>query len=113
MICVPVTNTDPERTSIILEALCAEGYREVIPAYYEVACQGKYSRDDISAAMLDIIRNDRIFDLGYYNTSLSLEFGSIGYHLVNYPNHDFTSYYAANETRIITNIEKILDEIYR
>lgn len=45
---VPITTADAERTSIILEALCAEGYRSVIPAYYEVALQKKYTRDDIS-----------------------------------------------------------------
>ena len=110
---VPVTNTDPERTSVILEALCAEGYREVIPAYYEVALQGKYSRDDVSAQMLDIIRSDRVFDLGYYNTTLSGIFDSIGYNLVTDPNHDFASFYAKNETSVMTNMEKILNDVYR
>lgn len=110
---VPVTNTDPERTSVILEALCAEGYREVIPAYYEVALQGKYSRDDVSAQMLDIIRSDRVFDLGYYNSTLSGTFDSIGYYLVTDPNHDFASFYAKNETAVLTAMEKTLDEVYR
>lgn len=110
---VPVTNSDPTRTSVILEALCAEGYREVIPAYYEVALQGKYSRDDVSARMLDIIRSDRVFDLGYYNTTLSGTFDSIGYYLVTDSNHDFASFYAKNESAVLTNMEKILDEVYR
>jgi Bacterial extracellular solute-binding protein. len=110
---VPITNTDPERTSVILEALCAEGYREVIPAYYEVALQGKYSRDDVSVQMLDIIRSDRVFDLGYYNSTLSGAFDSVGYSLVTDKNHDFASFYAKNETSVMTNMEKVLNDVYR
>ena len=110
---VPITNSDTERTSVILEALCAEGYREVIPAYYEVALQGKYSRDDVSAQMLDIIRSDRVFDLGYYNSTLSGAFDSIGYSLVTDTNHDFASFYAKNETAVMTNMEKVLNDVYR
>ena len=110
---VPITNTDTTRTSVILEALCAEGYREVTPAYYEVALQVKYSRDDISSQMLNIIRAGRVFDLGYYNSTLSGAFDSIGYSLVTDKNHDFASFYAKNETPVMTNMEKVLNEVYR
>lgn len=105
---VPITSSDAERTSIILEALSAEGYREVIPAYYEVALQKKYSRDDLSVQMLDIIKEGRVFDLGYYYCGGT--FGSTGYNLVNYPDHNFATFYAANETSVKTSLEKIIKE---
>lgn len=107
---VPVTNSDSERTSIILEALSAEGYREVIPAYYEVALQKKYTRDDLSVQMLDIIKEGRVFDLGYYYCGGI--FGSTGYHLTSsaYPDHNFSTFYAANESAVKTSLAKILDE---
>ena len=107
---VPITNSDPERISIILEALSAEGYREVIPAYYEVALQTKYTRDDLSVQMLDIIKEGRIFDIGYYYCGGTL--GSAGYNLASskYPDHNFATFYAENESAVKTNIEKILEE---
>ena len=108
---VPITNSDPERISIVLEALCAEGYREVIPAYYEVALQTKYTRDDLSVQMLDIIKEGRIFDIGYYYCGGTL--GSAGKELATnpaYSDHNFTTFYAANESAVKTNIEKILEE---
>lgn len=105
---VPITNSDAERTSIILEALCAEGYRTVIPAYYEVALQKKYTRDDLSVQMLDIIKDGRVFDIGYYYCGGT--FGSAGYNLANSTERNFASYYASNETQVKTDLAKISEE---
>ena len=62
--CVPVTNTDPERTSVIMEALAVESKNFVIPAYFETALRTKHARDDESQEMLDIIHANRTMDLG-------------------------------------------------
>ena len=62
--CVPVTNSDLEKTSVILEAMACVSAEKVIPEYYEVALKSKYSRDSESAYMLDLIFNNRVFDLG-------------------------------------------------
>ena len=104
---VPITNSDPERTSIVLEALCAKGYRTVIPAYYEVALQTKYTRDDLSVQMLDIIKEGRVFDIGYYYCGGT--FGSAGYNLANSTDRNFSSYYAQNESTVKTELQKKLD----
>lgn len=104
---VPITSSDPERTSIVLEALCAEGYRTVIPAYYEVALQKKYTRDDLSVQMLDIIKEGRVFDIGYYYCGGT--FGSAGYNLANSTDRNFSSYYAQNESTVKTELQKKLD----
>jgi hypothetical protein len=53
-----------ERTSIILEALAAESYRLVTPVYIDVVLRTKYTRDDESEEMLDIIFANRVFDWG-------------------------------------------------
>jgi ABC-type sugar transport system, periplasmic component len=55
---------DTTRTSIILEALAAEGYRTILPAYYESSIKSKYTRDEDSIPMLDIAFNTRRYDLG-------------------------------------------------
>jgi len=61
---VPITVTDTDMVSVIMEAMSATSYELVIPAYYEIALKGKVSRDAESEEMLDIIMNGRIYDLG-------------------------------------------------
>ena len=74
---VPVTNRNFERTGIILEALAAESYYTVRPAYYEISINGKFLRDEESIEMLDIILETRVFDLakcfGWGGLSMVLE----------------------------------------
>ena len=55
-------------TGFILEALAAESYRTLTPAFYEKALSAKYVRDEYSFEMLNIILRSRIYDpLYFYN----------------------------------------------
>ena len=58
------STADPDAASAVMEALCEENYYTVTPAYYEVAMKVKYSRDDESAQMFDLIRETASFDFG-------------------------------------------------
>lgn len=90
---IPTTVSDFERTGNIIEALCAIGSREVVPAFYEVSLKTKFARDAESEEMIDIIKDSIVYDLGYM---LGDTFGSIGHDLAVSQSHDFTSTYAAN-----------------
>ena len=61
---VPSGVGNPDRTGMILEALNCAYYNEFLPAYYEVALQRKYTIDDESAEMLDIVFNTLVIDIG-------------------------------------------------
>ena len=61
---VPATNPDPERTSVIMEALASGTAREFIPAYYDNVLSMRALRDEDSVEMLDLIRSTRVMDLG-------------------------------------------------
>jgi hypothetical protein len=61
---VPKSVDDLEMVSIILEALAAESRYTLQPAYYDVALQRKYIRDEESSEMLDIIFGSRVYDIG-------------------------------------------------
>lgn len=61
---VPLSASDPERTSVILETMAYESSSTVQPAYKESVLRGKYARDDESSAALDIIFANRVFDMG-------------------------------------------------
>ena len=56
---------DPEFVGVIAEALNAESWKRVVPAYYDISLKYKGARDEQSVAMLDLIVEGRIFDFGY------------------------------------------------
>ena len=62
-VCIPVTNTDLERTGIVLEAMAFES-APVADAYYNVTLTGKFARDEESLQMLEIIFASRTYDIG-------------------------------------------------
>lgn len=67
---VPVTVTELDRTSIIIESLCCESQKTVIPAYYDVTLKTKITRDNESEKLLDLIFTKRVLDYGdtiYHN----------------------------------------------
>ena len=68
---IPVTCTKLDTTATVIEALCRETHKTVIPAYYETALKVKYARDDITSQMLDIIHDNlRVAFPIAYNTAL-------------------------------------------
>lgn len=105
-IMLPKTITDFERTGIIIEALSAESMYTLTPAYYDISLKTKYSRDDESQEMLEIIFASTVFDLGnifdwggVFNLPATLtESGST----------DFVSRYTKLEKAIIKNMDKTI-----
>ncbi|MCI8387336.1 MAG: hypothetical protein HFE63_02575 [Clostridiales bacterium] len=62
---IPKTCQIPDCAAAFLEAMNAESYRSVVPAYFETALKVKYSRDDLTARMLDIIVDNIYLDVSY------------------------------------------------
>lgn len=62
---IPITCQNPDRSAAFLEAMCAESYRSVVPAYYETAVKVKYTRDNQTAQMLDMIVDSIYLDVAY------------------------------------------------
>ena len=105
---VPITAGDPERTSVILEAMAKIGSHTVLPAYFEVTLQGKASRDNESAGMLDIIKQALIFDLGYYNSDMSGAFSNEFVDFTTNKNREITSWYEKNAKAVSKQLEKVV-----
>ena len=102
---MPITVEDYDRTGKILEALCALGSRDVIPAFYDVSLKTKFSRDAESEEMIDIIKDSLTYDLGYLSGG-ALQ--STGYNLAHQTNPDFASYYARNESKALSDLKNFL-----
>ena len=107
LLIIPITVPDAERTGAITEALCAYGSKLVIPAYYDRALKTKYSRDDDSEEMIDLVKNSIVFDVGYLSGG---PLQSTGYELANSTNQDFASYYAARKESAEKSLETFLED---
>lgn len=95
LLVIPITVSDVERTGAITEALCAYSARDVIPAFYEKSLKTKYSRDEESEEMMDLIKESIIYDVGYLATG---QFQSCGRDMAKSGATDFSSFYASRET---------------
>lgn len=70
--CIPVTCQQFDEATATLELLCAQSYRTVIPAYYEMALKVKYARDSTAAVTIDMIKSVARTDFIYaYNYALN------------------------------------------
>ncbi|MCL1859118.1 MAG: extracellular solute-binding protein [Oscillospiraceae bacterium] len=105
LILIPVTNSNPERTGAILEAMAAESKYTLLPAYYDKTLKSKYARDDESEEMLDIIFKtkiisiDELYGWGMHSTIQgSLENGK----------KDFVSAIEKGTARVEKNIDKTI-----
>lgn len=107
---VPITNSNPELTGMMIEALSAEGYRIVQPAFFEIAMKQKFTSDDDSIEMLDIIADNRVLDFGYlYCGNLPLcRFISFMFDPKK-PSKDFDSFYAKNLQKEQANVDSIIE----
>jgi len=106
-ISIPLTNTDLERTGIILEALAYESSKTTLPAYIETTIKGKHSRDEESVAMLDLIFDSRTFDLG-----IIFGWGGVSSFytgMVSSTDPQFASTLAANEANYVAKMQETVD----
>lgn len=105
---VPVNSPDLDFFGLILEAMSAEGYKKVIPAYYEVALKQKFTYDDESVRILELINEVRILDFAFVYCN---NFNGIVNDLLNpsKPSKDFASLYAKREKTLAAAVAKVSD----
>ena len=60
------TEADPEYVGTIIEAMATYNYDRVTPKLFQVVTKLQAAQDPESAAMVDYIVRNRIWDLGYY-----------------------------------------------
>jgi len=82
-------NADAEFSGLITEALAYESSTTLMPAFYDLCLTSKILRDDESEGMLDIIFNNKVYDIGYiYNIG---SFPSMLYNMISSKKTDFAS----------------------
>ncbi len=107
LISIPVKSKDYDFTGFVLEALAAESYKTLTPAYYDKTLKGKYQRDERSYEMLDIVYRNRVWDLGYV-----CAFGGIDNSLITQikaGSSTFSSFYKKNEKKVTKAINEYIE----
>ena len=108
-ITIPISNSDPERTALFLEALSCKSKYTLQPAYYDISLNGKYVRDEESSEMLDIIFANRVYDIGLIGDFAGVR-GTIDT-MVDKDDRNFVSQIEKVRPRVETDIEKKITKI--
>lgn len=104
---IPINNKHIDFTGFALEALAAESYQLVTPAYYEQTLKGKYQRDSDSYEMMDIAFRNRVWDLGYFARFAGLDDKVITQ--IKLGSSSFASFYKKIEKSTNTAIKKYIN----
>lgn len=106
MVGVPssLSEEDKDFTGFVLEALAAESKNWLVPAYYKIALEGKFMRDEESKDMLDIILQTRRYDLGYVSDWGGMYSSYVG--AVKKESIDFASIWDKCQSKAQSKIEK-------
>lgn len=108
--CIPATVAEPDVSAAVLECLASESYRRVTPAYFESALKVKYSQDNESARIYDLIRSSVRFSFGVVFT------GVIGdpqnmYKETIWNNKNWMTYYASWEPTASKKLNDTIEKI--
>ncbi len=106
---VPITVTDTEMVSILTEALNVESYKTLFPTYYEQALQSKYSRDQESIEMINLLMEGRNFEFSTLFTSDLNYLSTLFRDVINGKSADFASKFAAKEKAANEGLKKVLE----
>ena len=108
LLAVPKSAQNPERTSVILEALSAESKYTLQPAYYDIVLQRKFTRDEESSDMLDIIFSTQVYDIGgvYSFGGVFSDFNG----LASKEDRNIASYYDKKIANMEKAIQKVVDQ---
>lgn len=112
LVSVPVTVTDTEFVGIITEALCAEAWKTITPAVYDMALKSRGARDETSVQIIDMIERGAIIDFGF----VFGDYSTMGFTmsvLMSQKNNNFTSYYASNQKAWSKKLEKLVSDFMK
>ena len=105
---IPQGLSDPEDTAYIMDAMAYYGRIHILPAYYDITLQRKHTRDEESSAMLDIIFNSALYDIGFmYNLG---NFISNLHDMLQRNLNNLASEYERVQGRIERDLERLIEQ---
>ena len=105
---LPITTVDTEFVGILTEVLCAETYKAVLPAFYDVCLKQRYSSSVEDAAMIDLCVASRMFDFGYvYDNWQGVAF--LFQDQIVAKKNEIASYYKSKERSAMRYYDKVIE----
>ncbi len=108
---IPVTCVKAEMAAAVLEALNAQTYRTVTPAWYEVTLKCKYSRDLISSDIIDLIHDSIYTDFLFAYSPMVSQMGQVMRDLVTNNNTNYASNVASKQKVATKGIERMYKDL--
>ena len=105
-VAIPVCNAAAEDSAFLLQAICLASTDTLRATFYDTVLTGITARDEESREMLDIIFNNRVFDMAFINSWGTI--GGIYTSLLKKESPDLTSTYEKLETKAQNAIDKAI-----
>lgn len=104
--------TDLDFIGTMVEVLCAESYKQLLPEYYDVCLKQRYASSPEDAEMIDLCVASRVFDFGYvYDNWKGVSF--LFQNLLGSAQHqDITSAYQQKEAAATKHYNDVLALFY-
>ena len=108
--CIPIDIKSAEENGIITEALAAQSYRSLLPAYYEIVLKTKYAKDSETSQMVDIMYGTVFFDFAFiFNNELGILNNISG--VIKSKNNTFASMLKATAKIYENKLESLINGI--
>jgi len=110
LFCIPVDCKDPSMTGAAMEALGAESYRVLTPAYYEVALMTKFARNEETVEILEMLPSLTSPDFATIHCGI----GACYFirRTVGAGNPNFASWWASQESTFEAALDTVIDAYY-
>ncbi len=105
---IPVTSSDVDRSANVFAALSYEGYNRIYPAFFETTMKAKFSADENTARLYDIISESRTVDFGYMYGSPTKILNVIQ-ECLKTNSSDYASRYAAISESAVSYMNEMLE----
>ena len=106
---VLISAKNPDLSAAALEALSAANRKTVVPVLYEDALKEKYSRDEVTAEMLDILSRNIYYDFAYVNDAALNSLCNVYFDAIVAGNPNVASVYKSHERMSRKLLDKLLD----
>jgi len=108
---VPITLPEKqyEFVGACIEAMFAESYRVLTPAYYDIALKLRYSQDSQSGQTIDLIRDSMTTDFFYANSDTLSKVGTISRNLLMTPGSSYMSAYDSIKEAVNTKLQTLIE----
>ena len=106
---IPKSASNPEMSAVILEAMNAETYHTVKDTYFEINMKEKFSRDEDTQEMLDMIVDNLRFDFTFVNEAATDHIVMYFFDQISNKNQNVASAYEKRQKLFLKKLENLFE----